>query len=285
MSDDKLEDIKIESSTIFVIFFIGTIMIAFGEIDSIQTGEPSLLFLLIIFGILTIGSLSAAIISSHVLKKRQGKQYWSTANYIQTVLEFTFPAMFRSKSIQLRKQNVSEKNKQTKLWNDLCIGYDKRAVISFVLWCVLLIEIMRIVIPVAMYEGQGKLFDLFFWSIMAISIFVIAALNATRMKKDPTPLFECMDLHKVKFDEIAKHYENAEKITYGIWIEETYIFLLSKGQVDCIPMKEYKDMIIYFSKWRFVMILKGKYDCVAQSAILPFKFYKAKKKIEKIRNT
>ena len=39
MSNDKLEDIKIESSAIFVIFFIGTIMVAFGEIDCIPTKE------------------------------------------------------------------------------------------------------------------------------------------------------------------------------------------------------------------------------------------------------
>ena len=159
--------------------------------------------------------------------------------------------MFRSKSTQLRKQNVSEKNKQTKLWNDLCIGYDKRAVISFVLWCALLIEIMRIVIPVAMYEGQGKLLNLFFWSVMAICIFVIAVLNATRMKKDSTHLFEYIDLHKVKFNEIAKHYEKAEKIAYGIWIDEKFIFMLSKGQVYCISTKEYEDMKIHFSRWRF----------------------------------
>ena len=283
MSDEKLEGIKTGSSALFVIFLIGTIMAAFGEIDSIKTGEPSLLFFIIIFGMVTVGSLSAAIISSHKLKKRQGKKYWSTADYIQAFFEFTFPAMLQSKSIQQRKQNVSEKDKETKLWNDLCIGYDRGAVISFLLWCALWIELMRVVIAVARYEGQGKFLNLFFWSVMAISIFVIAAFNATRIKKNPSNLFDYIDLHKVKFAEIAEYYEKAEKIAYGIWIGEKFIFWLSKGQVYCIPTKEYENMEIFFSKWRFVMILRVQHDCVVQSAILPFKFYKAKKKIEEIR--
>ena len=42
-------------------------------------------------------------------------------------------------------------------------------------------------------------------------------------------------------------------------------------------------MEILFSKWRFVMILSSRRHCIVQSAILPFKFYKAKKKIEEIR--
>ena len=77
MNDEKLEDIKVMSTVSFVIMLAGTIMTAGEEIDNIRTGDISLWWLVLIFGILTVISFSVVVISSHILKKRQGESYFS----------------------------------------------------------------------------------------------------------------------------------------------------------------------------------------------------------------
>ena len=62
MNDEKLEDLKISSTVIFIISLIGTIMFVAGEIDAIKYGKASMIWLIIIALIFTIGSLIVLII-------------------------------------------------------------------------------------------------------------------------------------------------------------------------------------------------------------------------------
>lgn len=39
------------------------------------------------------------------------------------------------------------------------------------------------------------------------------------------PIFEYMDITKVKFKELAKHYDMADKITHKIWMDQMYVFI------------------------------------------------------------
>lgn len=285
MNDEKLEDLKISSTVLFIISLTATIMVVAGQIDAIKSGRASLIWLIVIGLIFTIGSLAVAIVSSYILKKRQRDNYWSSGMYFQALLEFFFPSMASSNSVKLKKLNVSDKNKQTKFWKEMCTGYYKESVVSFLFWLALFLCCVWMIVSKALFSNEtDKIFGLVSFSIVAVIVLGIMTVAATGIKKDPTPIFEYMDISKVKFNEIAKHYENAEKIAYGIWVDSKFIYLLSNGKAYCIPTKEYSNIKISFSRFRFVMILTSTYNCVVKSAFFPMKFYKAKRKIEEICN-
>ncbi|MDE6434736.1 MAG: hypothetical protein K2L07_10980 [Lachnospiraceae bacterium] len=286
MRNEKLEDIKISSTVLFIISLIGTIMFVAAEIDAIKYGKASFIWLIIIALIFTIGSLVVAIVSSHILKKRQKDTYWSVSKYFQALFELLFPSMVSSNSVKLKKINVSNKNKQTNFWKEMCTGYYRGSIVSFIFWFVLFLSCVWMIVSAVFSSNKtDKIFDLVSFSIAAVIVFAVMIVAAMGIKKDPTPIFEYMDISKVKFNEIAKHYDSAEKIAYDIWVDRKYIYLLSNGKAYCIPMKEYEDIQISFSRFRFIMVLTSTYNCVVKSAFLPMKFNKAKRKIEEIYNS
>ncbi len=281
VNDEKLEDIKIMSIVVFVVSLAGTIMGVGMEIDNIRTGGVSLWWLVLIFGILTVVSFIIAVVSSHILKKRQGKSYFSTWMYIEATLEIFFPSLLSSYSAKQEKLNVSEKNKETNLWKDMCVGYDIESIVSFVLWFLLWAACVWMVIKYIFFaNGNDKMFNIATFSVVLIILTVYLICAASGIKKDPMPIFEYMDITKVKFNEIAKHYDKAEKITHRIWMDYKYVFIQSKGKAYCIPVEDYIDMTITFSRFRYAMVLTSTYDCVVKSAFSPAGFQKLKTMLE-----
>lgn len=124
MNNEKLEDLKVMSTVSFVLCLIMTIMCIMNDIDSVRNGTRPILFLSLIFGIATVVSLIIAIVTSSILKKREGKAYFSNKMYIEGFLEVFFPSLLGSYSAKLRKINVSEKNQKTNLWKKLCSEVD-----------------------------------------------------------------------------------------------------------------------------------------------------------------
>ncbi len=121
MTDEKLEDLKVMSSISFVIWLACTIIVAGGEIDSVRNGTVSLWILILIGAILTAVSLLIAVISSRILKKRQGEAYFSTAMYIKGFLEMFFPSLTKdSHPAKMRKRNISEKTKLP-IYGRICV--------------------------------------------------------------------------------------------------------------------------------------------------------------------
>ncbi|MBO5057714.1 MAG: hypothetical protein J5988_05560 [Eubacterium sp.] len=281
MKNEKLEDIKVMSTVSFVILFAMTIVVIAGELDSIRTGDVSFWFLILIFAICTAGSLLTAIVSSHILKKRQGKSYFSNIMYIEAFLEVFFPALSCSHSARMKKRSISEKDKKTGLWQNLCSGCDTKRIISFILWFLLWAACIWLVIKNIFYlSSDDRIMDITTFSIALIVLTFILIGIASGIKKDPTPIFEYMDITKVKFHELAKHYDNSNKIACQIWMDDKYIFIQASGKAYCIPVADNIDMTITFSRFHFVMILTSKYDCVTKSAFFPFGFQKLKKRLE-----
>ena len=194
MNNEKLEDLKVMSTVSFVLSLAITIILIAGEIDSARNGEMSLWFLVLISGIATGISLVIAIVSSSILKKRQGKAYFSNKMYIEGFLEVFFPSLLGSYSAKLRKLNVSEKNKKTNLWKDLCIGYDKGSIISFVLWFLLLAACVWNVVEDILYGTESNMLDITALFVISIALVFILIGVASGIKKDPTPIFEYMDM-------------------------------------------------------------------------------------------
>lgn len=277
MNNEKLEDLKVMSTVSFVICLIMTIMFLAGDLDSIKNGEASLWFLTLIGGIATGVSLIIAIVTSSTLKKRQGEAYFSTKMYIEGFFELFFPSLLESYSAELRKLNVSEKNKKTRLWQELCVGYDKTSIISFVLWFLLLVACVWMIVDNILHNGDNKWLDVTAASIVVIILIIILVCVASGIKKDPTPIFEYMDITKVKFNTLAKHYANSERITHRIWTDKEFVFVQSKGKAYCFPVEDYEDMTINLSRFRFTMVLTSKYNCIIQSSFFPFGFLKLKK--------
>lgn len=281
MNDEKLEDIKIVSTVFFLIMLIGTIIGVGEEIDSIRTGGVSLWWLVLIFAILTVVSFIIAVVSSHILKKRQGKSYFSTKMYIEAALEMFFPSLYRFLFDKTRRAHVSKKNKETNLWKDMCVGYDKESIVSFVLWFLLWAACVWIVIKYIFFiNGKDKMFNIASFSVISIILTVYLICAASGIKKDPMPIFEYMDITGVKFNEIAKHYDKAEKITHRIWMDYKYVFIQSKGKAYCIPVEDYIDMTITLSGAFYVMVLTSTYNCVVKSAFSPAGFQKLKTMLE-----
>lgn len=284
MNDEKLEDLKVMSTVSFVIFSAITIMCIAEEIDNIRTGAMSLWFLIPISGIFTGISLLIAVISSFILKKRQGKSYFSNIMYIEAFLEVFFPSLSDSHSVKLRKNNVSEKNRKTGLWKDMCVGCDRERLISFLLWFLLWAACIWMVIKNIFYPGNDdRILDITAFSIVSIVLVFILIGVASGIRKDPSPIFEYMDITKVKFNELAKHYDNAEKIARNIWMDSKYVFALSNGKAYCIPVEDYEEMTITFSRFRFIMVLSAKYDCLIKSSLSPVGFRELKKRLENER--
>ena len=94
------------------------------------------------------------------------------------------------------------------------------------------------------------------------------------------PIFEYMDITGVKFNEIAKHYDKAEKIAHKIWMDYKYVFIQSNGKAYCIPVEDYIDMTITFSGCRYVMVLTSTYSCIVKSAFFSVGFQKLKTMLE-----
>ena len=249
--------------------------------DNIRTGGGPLRWLVLIFGILTVVSFIIAVVSSHILKKRQGKSYFSTKMYIEATLEIFFPSLLGSHSAKQEKLNVSKKNKETNLWKDMCVGYDIESIVSFVLWFLLWAACVWMVIKYIFFaDGNDKVFNIISFSVVLIVLTVYLICAESGIKKDPMPIFEYMDITKVKFNEIAKHYDKAEKITHKIWMDYKYVFIQSKGKAYCIPVEDYIDMTITFSRFRYVMVLTSTYNCVVKSAFFPAGFQKLKTMLE-----
>ena len=285
MTDEKLEDLKVMSTVSFVIMLAGTIMCAGGEIDTIRTGEVSLWWLVLILGILTVISFAIAAVASHILKKRQGESYFSTMMYIEAILEMFFPSLSGSHSAKLKKFNVSDANKESNLWKDMCVGCDKECIISFILWFLLWgICVWLTVKYIFFVDGDDKIFDIISFSIVSIALTIVLICVASGIKKNPMPIFEYMDITKVKFKELAKHYDMADKITHKIWMDYKYVFIQSNGKAYCIPVEDYIDMTITFSRFRYVMVLTSTYNCVVKSAFSPDGFQKLKNMLETFNN-
>ncbi len=281
MNDEKIEDVKTASILFCVLMLVGTIVTAGGQIDEIRTDEEVCWWLVLIFAILAVVSFIIAVVSSHILKKRQGKSYFSTKMYMEAILEMFFPALLGSHSAKQEKLNVSKKNKETNLWKDMCVGYDKESIVSFVLWFLLWAACVWMMIKCIFFaNGNNKMFDIISFSIVSIVLTVVLICVASGIKKDPMPIFEYMDITKVKFNEIAKHYDKAEKITHRIWMDYKYVFIQSNGKAYCIPIEDYIDMTIIVSRFRYVMVLTSTYDCIVKSAFSPAGFQKLKTMLE-----
>lgn len=286
MTDEKLEDLKVMSSVSFVIWLACTIIVAGGEIDSARNGTVSLWILILIGVILTAVSLLIAVISSCILKKRQGEAYFSTAMYIKGFLEMFFPSLSKdSHPAKMRKRNISEKNKGTNLWKNMCVGWDKENIISFILWFLLWTACIGMSIKNIFFSnGTDEMLNSISFSVAAIVLTFVLIGAASGIRKNPTPIFKYMDITKVKFNELAKHYDNADKITNGIWMDYKYVFIQSHGNAYCIPVEDYIDMTITFSRFRYVMVLSSTFDCVIKSAFSPAGFQKLKTILETVNN-
>lgn len=285
MNDEKLEDIKVVSTVSFVIMLAGTIMGVGAEADNIRTGKVSLWWLVLIFGILTVISFAVVVISSRILKKRQGQSYFSTMMYIEAILEMFFPSLSGSHSAKLKKLNVSNENKKSNLWKDMCVGCDIDNIISFILWFVLWSVCVWMVIKYIFFvDGDDNIFNIASFSVVSIALTIVLICVASGMKKNPMPIFEYMDISKVKFKELAKHYDMADKVTHKIWMDYKYVFIQSNGKAYCIPVEDYIDMTITFSRFRFVMVLTSTYDCVVKSSFSPAGFQKLKTMLETFHN-
>ncbi len=280
MNNEKLEDVKIMSSVMFVIFLIITIIFVAGEIDVLKNGGASVWFFILLFGLAAMVCLIVAIVTSSVLKKRQGELYFSNKMYLEGFLELFFPTLLGSRTAQIRKRNVSDKNKKTRLWKELCAGYDIESIVSFVAWFLLLVGCVKVLIDEILYSEESGLIYITAFSIISIVIVVVLVFVAAGIKKDPTPIFEYMDITKVKFNTLAKHYDDSEKITHRIWIDKEFVFVQSKGKAYCFSVDEYEDMTINFTRLRFVMVLSSTYDCIIQSSLTPLGFLKLKKCLE-----
>ena len=237
-------------------------------------------FFIILFGFAAIVCLIIAIVTSSILKKRQGESYFSTKMYLEGFLELFFPTFLGSRTAQIRKKNVSDKNKKTRLWKELCVGYDIQNIVSFVLWFLLLAACVKVVVDKILYSEGSGLIDITAFSIISIILVIILIFVAAGIKKDPTPIFEYMDITKVKFNTLAKHYDKSEKITHRVWTDKEFVFVQSKGKAYCFSVEEYEDMTINFTRFRFVMVLSSTYDCIIQSSLTPSGFLKLKKFLE-----
>ncbi len=285
MNDEKLEDVKVVSTVSFVIMMVGTIMGVGAEIDNIRTGEASLWWLVLIFGIPAVISFAVVVISSRILKKRQGESYFSTMMYMEAILEMFFPSLLGSRSAKLKKLNVSDANKKSNLWKNMCVGCDKESIISFILWFILWCACVWMVVKYIFFaDGNDKMMNIISFSVVSIALTVVLICVASGIKKNPMPIFEYMDISKVKFKELAKHYDMADKITHKIWMDYKYVFIQSNGKAYCIPVEDYIDMTITFSRFRFVMVLTSTYDCVVKSSFSPAGFQKLKTMLETFNN-
>ena len=208
MNDEKLEDIKVVSTVSFVIMMAGTIMGVGAGIDNIRTGgQGSLWWLVLIFGILTVISFAVVVISSRILKKRQGESYFSTMMYMEAILEMFFPSLLGSHSAKLKKLNVSNANKESNLWKDMCVGCDRESIVSFVLWFLLWTACVWMVIKYIFFaDGDDNIFNIVSFSVVSIVLTIVLICSASGIKKNPMPIFEYMDISKVKFKELAKEY-------------------------------------------------------------------------------
>ena len=285
VNDEKLEDIKIGSIVFCAVMLVGTIVLVGGEIDGIRTGEGACWWLVLIFAIPAVVSFIIVVISSHILKKRQGKSYFSTKMYIEAILEMFFPSLLGSYPAKQAKFNVSKKNKETNLWKDMCVGYDKESIVSVVLWFLLWAACVWIVIKYIFFiNGNDKMLNIASFSVISIALTVYLICAVSGIKKDPMPIFEYMDITGVKFNEIAKHYDKAEKITHRIWMDYKYVFIQSKGKAYCIPVEDYIDMTITLSGAFYVMVLTSTYNCVVKWAFSPAGFQKLKIMLETANN-
>lgn len=281
VSDERLEDIKVMSTVSFVIMLAGTIMCVGEEIDNIRTGGMSLWWLALIFGLLTVISFSIAVVSSCILKKRQGESYFSAMMYMKAIFEMFFPSLFSSHSAKLKNLNVSNANKESNLWKDMCSGCDKESIVSFILWLLLWgVCVSQVVKYIFFVDGDNKIFNITSYSIVSIALTVVLICVASGIKKNPMPIFEYMDISKVKFKELAKHYDQADKIAHRIYMDYKYVFIQSNGKAYCIPVEDYVDMTITFSRFRYVMVLTSTYNCVVKSAFSPIGFQKLKTMLE-----
>ena len=286
MNDEKLEDIKIASEVVFAVMLVGVAVSIGAVFDNIRTDdEGSLWWMVLIFAIPAAISFAIAGISSCILKKRQGESYFSNMMYVKAILEMIFPTLLGSCSAKLKKLNVNDANKESNLWKDMCVGYDKENIISFILWFALWSACVWIVVKYIFFvDGEAKIFNVVSFSIISIALTIVLICVASGIKRDPMPIFEYMDITKVKFNEIAKHYDVADKITHKIWMDYKYVFIQSNGKAYCIPVEDYIDMTITFSRIRFVMVLTSTYNCVIKSSFSPIGFQKLKTILETANN-
>lgn len=286
MKNDKLEDIKVVSTVAFVLSLTFTIILFASELDSIRTGAASLWFLDIICGICSLISLTVSIISSRILKKRQGKDYFSTLMYIEAFIELFCPSLLPSYRNSLKNLKVSKDNQETRLWKTLCVGYDKARVIIFILWFILWASCVWMLIrSIFFLNNENKIFDIVTFSICVVALLFILIFVATEIKIDPMPIFDCIELTKVEFNELAQHFDNAVKIMQDTWMDSEYLFILAKGKSYCIPIKDYEEMSITPNRFgQYVMILSSKHECVVKSSLFPFGFQKLKIMLETYHN-
>lgn len=281
MNDEKLEDFKVMSATAAIIFGCGTAIGIGAEIDAYKNGGVSILPLLLIFSILTVISLIMALVSGHILKKRQGEEYFSAKDYITGFISMWFPNLTASHSAELRQLNVSDDNKKTKLWKRLCSGYDLDCIISFILWFSLWSLCVWMLIRCIFFSNvTDKIFEIVCYSIVVIMILVVLICVGSGIKKNPLPLFEYISLSGKKFSLLARHFDNAKRIIHKAWMDNEYVFIQAVGKAYCFPIKHYEEMTINFSRFRFVMVLTTRYECIIRSSLSPFGFLILKKQLE-----
>lgn len=197
MNDEKLEDFKVMSATAAIIFGCGTAIGIGAEIDAYKNGGVSILPLLLIFSILTVISLIMALVSGHILKKRQGEEYFSAKDYITGFISMWFPNLTASHSAELRQLNVSDDNKKTKLWKRLCSGYDLDCIISFILWFSLWSLCVWMLIRCIFFSNvTDKIFEIVCYSIVVIMILVVLICVGSGIKK-----IHCLYLNTFLFRE------------------------------------------------------------------------------------
>ena len=61
-------------------------------------------------------------------------------------------------------------------------------------------------------NNENKIFDIVTFSICVVALLFVLIFVATEIKIDPMPIFDCIELTKVEFNELAQHFDNAVKI-------------------------------------------------------------------------
>ncbi len=91
--------------------------------------------------------------------------------------------------------------------------YNKARVIIFILWFILWDSCVWMLIrSIFFLNNENKIFDIVTFSICVVALLFVLIYVATEVKIDPMPIFDCIELTKVEFNELAQHFDNAVKI-------------------------------------------------------------------------
>lgn len=293
MNREFLENMKIYSFMVMIFSFISIILgIAVVYEEYQENGSLTMDILLIISIVIFLVSAILYFALRRYFKKLDGESYFGFGDIVEMFMEFLIPSLeYKEMGMAVPQIDKTDRSvKSSHLWKKLCRGICINNLVVFLLLCYVEIKLIYGAIGtyrtrnpafcLPLHEDSSVMLGVVGLILMAVVVLINAIIAFLGIRRNGILIFAYLDRSKVKFETLSQHFDQSIRCGLDIWVDEKYLFVVGNGISHVIPLEEYEECSINYTRTYFICTISGTYDCVIKYGIFPNKYKKMKRLIK-----